>query len=106
MRYSNNFQYTPSVKLNTEKRKRFYKTLLYPTIERKDDDIYVMTVIGDRLDLLAWKYYSNAQLWWLLTVANPDLPKDTVFLEPGTQVRIPRQYTDILLAIQTLNSSL
>ena len=106
MRYSNNFQYTPSIKVSNERKKRYYKTLIYPTIDKKDDDIYVVTVYGDRLDLLAWKYYSNAQLWWLLIVANPELPKDSVFLEPGTQVRIPRQYTDILLAIQTLNSSL
>lgn len=27
--------------------------------------------LGDRLDLLAYKYYGDAQLWWVILDANP-----------------------------------
>jgi hypothetical protein len=106
MRYTDNFQYKPVVKLNTKVKKRYFKTIIYPTVPLNDDDIYVITVYGDRLDLLAWQYYNNAQLWWILSAANPDIPKGSVFLDPNTQVRIPRDYTTVLLELKNLNETL
>ena len=106
MRYSENFQYTPQVKLNTNLKKRYYKTIIYPTVPFNDDDIYVVSVYGDRLDLLSWQYYNNAQLWWVLAAANPDIPKGSVFLEPNTQIRIPRDYNTVLNELRDLNQTL
>lgn len=94
-RYSDSVQEIP-VLLDAEKKRRYYNSLLDPTIERSETDIYVVTVIGDRLDLLAWKYYSDVTLWWIIAAANPELRKDSLYLEPGIQLRIPRAYVDIL----------
>ena len=45
---------------------------------------------GDRLDLLAHKFYRNPRKWWLICDANPGLlaPGDT--LRPGRLLVIPR----------------
>lgn len=106
MRYSDNFEYTPVVKLDTDNKRRYYKTILYSDIPKDDSDIYVVTVIGDRLDLLAAKYYNRAELWWLIASCNTHVPKGTVFLEPNTQIRIPRDFSDILVATRKLNQTL
>ena len=67
------------------------------------DDIYVVTTIGDRIDLLAWKYYANAELWWIIAAANPELRKDSLYLEPGIQLRIPQDLSTILNDFDNLN---
>lgn len=95
----------PSVKIDSEINKRVYNTLLDPTIELQDTDIYVITSIDDRLDRLAWKYYNDATLWWIITAANPILRKDSLYLEPGIQIRIPADYQQVLIDFQLQNQS-
>jgi phage tail protein X len=103
-RYSN-YLFTQKESIDSTTKKRFYETLLDPTIDKNSTDIYVITVIGDRYDLLAWQYYSDAELWWIISAANPELQKDSLYLEPGTQVRIPRDYHAALNLYQNQNSS-
>jgi nucleoid-associated protein YgaU len=67
---------------------RYYGTTLYPLIEPKQSDIYVITTVGDRLDILAKKYYKDARLWWIIASSN-NIPKDSIYVSPGTQLRIP-----------------
>ena len=43
---------------------------LYPPIPKRPSDIYVMTVPGDRLDSLAYKYYNNVNYVWIIAEAN------------------------------------
>jgi nucleoid-associated protein YgaU len=77
--------------LKDENGKRYYNTTFYPLINPKDSDIYVITTVGDRLDILASQYYKDPTLWWVIASAN-NLRRDSVFITPGTQLRIP---TDI-----------
>lgn len=106
MRYSENFEYRPIVKLDADNKRRYYKTILYSDTDKTDSDIYVVTVIGDRLDLLAAKYYNRAELWWLIASCNPHIPKGTVFLQPNTQIRIPRDFSTIMYRTKILNETL
>jgi hypothetical protein len=94
-RYSNN-TFTVQPKLNSNKKQRIYDSIIDPTIPRAEDDIYVITTIGDRLDLLSWQYYKEPSLWWIISAANPTLRKDSLYLEPGIQIRIPRDYQLVL----------
>ena len=100
-----NFLFEPTIKLDADKKRRYYNPLLPPTIEKSDTDIYVVTQVGDRLDLLAQQYYNQAELWWIIVSANPSLRKDSLFLEPGIQLRIPANFNDVLddLRIQNQN---
>jgi nucleoid-associated protein YgaU len=45
---------------------------------------------GDRLDLLAWKFYRNPRKWWLIADANPDCMSPEELLVPGRILNIPR----------------
>jgi hypothetical protein len=51
------------------------------------DDQFHTVVDGDRIDLIAWRYFGDAALWWVVCDYN-DLfwPLD---LEPGTVLRLP-----------------
>ena len=68
--------------------RRFRKTVVLPTIEPTENDIYIIGQYGDRLDLLAFKYYGDASYWWIIALAN-DLGKGDLTVPVGVQVRIP-----------------
>jgi len=74
---------------------RYYSNNIYPDIPLSENDSYVITVLGDRLDLLAFDFYGDTSFWWIITSANA-LPGDSLYLEPGSQLRIP---TDISLIV-------
>lgn len=67
---------------------RYYNTTFYPLITPKETDIYVFTTVGDRLDILANQYYKDPSLWWVISSAN-NLRKDSLYITPGSQLRIP-----------------
>ena len=82
---------------------RVYKTTIYPTITKKNDDIYVMSKEGDRCDALAFKYYKNSGLWWIIAQAN-HIGKGTLVIESGIQLRIPLEVGEILAELEELNN--
>lgn len=73
----------------------YYRSSFYPTIEKHETDIYVITTQGDRLDTIAWKYYKDTTLWWVIATAN-NIGKGSLALEAGTQIRIPTRLEKIM----------
>lgn len=69
-------------------RKRVYNSTLLPTLDKKEDDIYIYSVYGDRLDTLAYEYYGDATLWPVIATVN-NIGKGTLFIKAGLQIRIP-----------------
>ena len=61
-------------------------TTIYSSIPESDDDIYIITQDGDRLDLLSYRYYNDSSLWWYIAKAN-NLTNINVPI--GTSLRIP-----------------
>ena len=45
--------------LSTSKGVKYYKAKKYPPIPPQESDVYVVTVQGDRLDLIAYQYYKD-----------------------------------------------
>lgn len=45
---------------------------------------------GDRLDLLANRFFRDPRKWWLIADANPDVLAPEQLLVPGRLLRIPR----------------
>lgn len=80
---------------------QYYTNNLYPDIPMSPDDSYVITVLGDRLDLLAFDFYGDVSFWWVIASAN-GLSGDSIYLEPGSQIRIP---ADISSAINEYKST-
>jgi hypothetical protein len=97
--------------LSTSTNKKYYRDVKYPLIPLSVNDIYVITTAGDRLDILAQQYYSDATLWWIISAANTypnpsnvDLPQDSLYLPIGTQLRIPANVQLIIDVYNQLNS--
>jgi hypothetical protein len=88
----------------TEGGKNYKSTTKYPNIPLSFDDIYIYTDIGDRFDILAQNSFGDSNLWWIISIANPQLPQNTMYPPLGSQVRIPRNTAQILLDYNKLNS--
>jgi len=73
----------------------FYTNNIYPDIPITNEDSYVITVLGDRLDLLAFDFYGDTSYWWVIASANA-LSGDSLYLEPGSQIRIPASLSSVL----------
>lgn len=83
---------------------QFYRDVKYPDIPIDPNDLWVITSFGDRYDLIAYDYYQDVTLYWIIVVANSGLPRDTLFVPAGTQLRIPNRTADIIQAYNDLNS--
>lgn len=83
---------------------KYYRDTKYPSIPLSTNDIYVITVDGDRYDKLALQYYSDPTLWWVISIGNNNLPQNTLNVPIGLQIRIPRDISNIMVAYNKLNS--
>jgi hypothetical protein len=93
--------YTDTVK-DKDTGKKYYQTTIYPKIKATDDDLYIISEDGDRLDLLANKYYKDKNLWWVIAVAN-NINDGTFYVEAGRQLRVPSDITTILNDLSKIN---
>lgn len=71
-----------------------YRPKIYPNISLRDDDIYVATETGDRLDTLAYDFYGDSKLWWIIASAN-NIHNAVFGFPDGTILRIPQNYIEI-----------
>tara|TARA_Y100000004_G_C8703363_1_gene322628 strand:- start:221 stop:526 length:306 start_codon:yes stop_codon:yes gene_type:complete len=86
------------------KGKRFYKNIKYPNIPLTSNDIYVITTIGDRLDSIAFQFYNDVRLWWVIATANPQvIRRDSYNLKPNLEIRIPANVSSIIEKFEQLN---
>jgi nucleoid-associated protein YgaU len=81
--------------------KRVYSTTYYPQIPISDSDKFIHPVSGDRLDTLAYKYYGDITLWWIIAKANG--LKGKVGVSVGNILRIPGNITIILENFRKIN---
>jgi len=83
---------------------KFYSTVFYPKVPLSENDIYVLTGEGDRLDLLADQFYGDPRLWWVISTANKNLPQNSIHLPVGTQLRITANVGEAVDLFNQLNS--
>lgn len=76
----------------------------YPNIPLQFSDQYVITTIGDRFDTLALQYFNDSSLWWIISIANPELPQNSYYPPVGTQLRIPTDIAGIVQQYRDLNN--
>lgn len=99
-------RYSNATILKTEYTNRpYYKQRFYPNIPLSESDVYVITTVGDRLDSLAYSYYNDATLWWVIAAANNNATKGTLYPEPGTQLRIPTDLNYVLNLFDQFNKA-
>lgn len=76
----------------------------YPEIPETENDTYVITTYGDRLDLLANQYYKDWRLYWIIASANPSLPSNSLYPTLGVQIRIPGNPEDVINSFNNINN--
>ena len=71
-----------------DKRKNIskYGTTFYDDVPKTNEDVYVITQEGDRLDNLAFQFYGDQHLWWFIARVNH---LKTMNTPVGTRLRIP-----------------
>ena len=74
--------------------RRVYRSKIYPKIPLRDDDVYVATQTGDRLDTIAAQYYNDSSLWWIIAAAN-NIHGADIACKDGSILRIPQNYIEI-----------
>ncbi|GJQ43818.1 MAG: hypothetical protein JETCAE03_33160 [Ignavibacteriaceae bacterium] len=96
-------RYSYSQQYRTDQGKRFYSTTLYPEILKTDADTYIIADRETRLDLLAYNYYNDSELYWVIAICNNI--QGSIFVEPGTQLCIPNRNRlgEIISKLETLN---
>lgn len=97
-------RYSNSKILLNDKGKRYFGTIIYPQIEPQQSDLYIITNQGDRLDILAYEFFNDATLWWVIASTN-ELPQDSIYPPSGTQLRIIQNVSEFLSKFEQLNKS-
>lgn len=97
----NRYTYTNTIK-ESDTNKSYLETTIYPRVKPSDNDFYIISQAGDRLDMLAHKYYGNTNLWWIIAVTN-NLNDANFFVEEGIQLRIPADVAKISAELKKIN---
>ena len=63
-----------------------FDTTTYTKVPERNDDIFVVTQEGDRLDNLAYRFYQDPMLWWFIARVNN---LKTMHIPAGLSLRIP-----------------
>jgi len=90
------------IKRDEKTQSRYFKPSFYPDIPEKDTDIFHTVRPGERLDLLAHKYYKDVGLWWIISRANRLDPSD-IGLRAATQLRIPTDIGEVIRSFKSIN---
>ncbi len=83
--------------------KRVYKTTTYPVVIPSSNDIQVVSNEGDYLDTMAYKYYGDPTLYWIIANVN-HIGKGRLSVQPGLTLRIPVNVNEIIDQFNRLNS--
>jgi nucleoid-associated protein YgaU len=98
-------RYTNSTIDQTQQGQPYFKQKFYPNIPLSENDVYVITTVGDRLDSLANSYYNDSTLWWVIAAANNNATKGALYPTPGTQLRIPTNLNAVLSLFNQFNKA-
>mgnify|MGYP003657213846 CR=1 FL=1 len=66
--------------------KKKFDTTIYSKVPERNADIYLISVAGDRCDVLADLYYKDSQYWWFIARVN-HLSSNNI--PAGTSLRMP-----------------
>lgn len=95
-------RYREILEYKTDEGVRYKQNPIYPDIPEHEDDIYIITTGGDRYDMLAYQFYKDASLWWIIATANNYI-RYNLSPKPGIQLRIPHDKDKVLADFNKLN---
>lgn len=74
---------------------RYYKPTIVQNIPLQDTDRFIFPLDGDRLDIIAQRYYGDSNLWWIIAKAN-EISNGQIGLDPEKKIRVPIDIENIL----------
>ena len=83
--------------------KDVYSPTYYPDIDYKENDNYIVTGATDRLDNIAFDFYGDSTLWWVVAMVN-NLEGDSMFPPLGMYLRVPSNLAGLLSQYKESNS--
>ncbi len=98
---ANRYTYS-SIQTESTTKRKYLGSTIYPKIVPTDNDLYIISEVTDRLDLLANKYYGDRSLWWVIAVAN-NINDASFYVKEGLQLRIPSNLSQILNDLEKIN---
>lgn len=93
-----------SITKNPNMGSRYYVNNVYPDIPYSENDTYLISTYGDRLDLYALDFYNDDRLWVFIASANA-LPGDSIYPPVGMQIRIPSNVQSIINDYKSVNAN-
>lgn len=87
----------------TDEGSDFYQTQLLPDVDRRPEDVIITTETGQRLDRLAFRFYDDAKLWWVIAAAN-NLGRGDWTVPAGIQLRIPQNLSEVIRETRRVNN--
>ena len=81
---------------------RVMKPTLYPEIKVEDGDQFIYPLEGDRFETLAFRFYGDTTLWWIIARAN-NVRDGSYSLKPDEKIRIPSNVPQIMSDLRAIN---
>ena len=66
----------------------YFELFEEPVIESQDDDLLREVRVTDRIDRLAFEFYGDPRLWWVIALRN-GWEQPMTGLHPGDEIVIP-----------------
>jgi len=70
-----------------ENNKKYFSTNILPNFPNSEDDTYIITYKGMRLDIVSYNYYGDSTMWWIIASINNNY--DSIYIKEEKQLRIP-----------------
>ena len=84
-------------------KKKVLTTTLYPEIESKDSDVIYYAKFDDSFMNLAYRFYGDQSLWWIIARANIDYFKGNLQIPIASRLIIPTDIGDIVAELHRIN---
>ena len=84
--------------------RRKLSTIQYPKILSKNSDMIYRTRDSDTYSTLAYRFYRDQSLWWIIARANEDF-RGNIRPKVGIKLIIPRDISDIITKLNRDNTT-
>jgi hypothetical protein len=98
----NRYNYT-SKKIDPKKKQKVLKPTIYPKIPVRDSDVFIYPKALERCEHIAWRFYGDQSLWWVIAQAN-NIFDGSIYLNSDKQIRVPQNIGSILIDLESENA--
>ena len=91
-----------SKKRNEKLKHRVLKPTIYPKIPLRDSDIFIKPTDMERCEHVAYRFYGDQSLWWIIAQAN-NIHNGSVYLDSEKQIRVPQDIKSIMMDLESEN---